>query len=68
MKKASLVKEKGFSSSGSNLWNVANRQQAIQNHIKNHTAHKLVGNVDVACTIDEARQREVTFTSNDPQK
>ena len=59
MKKVSLVKENGFSSSGSNLWNVANRHQATQNHIKNYTAYKLVGNVDVACAIDEARQREV---------
>ena len=58
MKKVSFV-QGGFSSSGSNLWNVANRHQASKKHITNHTAYKLLGNVDVACALDEARQREV---------
>ena len=58
MRKVSFV-QGGFSSSGSNLWNVANRHQASKKHITNHTAYKLLGNVDVACALDEAGQREV---------
>ena len=50
----------GFKSTGRNLTNIAGSHQASKKHMMNHTSYKLLGNIDVACAIDEARQREVT--------
>jgi len=55
----SFVQEKGYSSSGSNFWFLANRHQCSRKHIDNHTAHQLLGNVDIAYALDEARRQEV---------
>ena len=60
MKKVSFVQESGFQSSGNNLSNVALRHQASKMHINNHIAYNVLGNVDIACALDEARQREIT--------
>ena len=49
----------GFKSTGRNLTNIAGSHQASKKHMMNHTSYKLLGNTDVACAIDEARQREV---------
>ena len=38
---------------------MANCHQISKKHITNHTAYKLIGNMDVACALDEARKREV---------
>ena len=60
MKKVSFVRENGFQSSGNNLSNVALRHQASKMHITNHIAYNILGNVDVACALDEAKQREIS--------
>ena len=60
MKKVSFVRESGFQSSSNNLSNVALRHQASKMHINNHIAYNVLGNVDIACALDEARQREIT--------
>ena len=57
---SSFVKESGFQSSGNNLSSVALRHQASKMHITNHIASNVLGNVDVACALDEARQRGIT--------
>ena len=58
--KGSFVQVDGFKSTGRNLTNIAGSHQASKEHMMNHTSYKLLGNTDVACAIDEARQREVT--------
>ena len=58
--KTSFVQRTGYNSAGSNLSNLAGSHQASKKHIMYHTAYKLLGNTDVACALDEARQREVT--------
>eukprot|EP00794_Sanderia_malayensis_P002228 gene2228-2538_t len=68
MKNVSFVQETGFSSSGSNLWNVGKRHEGSKKHIANHTAYKLFGNVDVACALDEARQRAVIRHNHDASR
>ena len=60
MKKVSFVREGRFQSSGNNLSNVALRHQASKMHITNHIAYNILGNVDVASALNEARQREIT--------
>ena len=55
----SFVQDKGYSSSGSNFWFLANRHQCSRKHIDNHTAYQLLGNVDIAYALDEARRQEV---------
>ena len=57
--KVSFVQRRGYTSTGSNLWRLANGHQATKTHIRNHTAYRLLGNTDVACALDEARQRNV---------
>ena len=59
MKGVAFVKPIGFSSSGRNLSSVANSHQKTKHHVTNHTAYCLLGNVDVASALDEARQREI---------
>ena len=59
MKRVSFVQERGFSSVGSNLWSVATRHQASKNHIMSYTSYKLLGNLDVASALDEARKRAI---------
>eukprot|EP00794_Sanderia_malayensis_P001780 gene1781-1984_t len=59
MKTTSFARESGFQSSGGNLWNLAKRHEGTKMHIVNHTAYQLLGNVDVACALDEARHRQV---------
>ena len=54
MRGVSFVKPTGFSSTGRNLSSVAN-----SHHVTNHTAYFLLGNLDVANALDEARQREI---------
>ena len=54
----------GYSSSGSNVWKLANRHQGTMRHIHSHTAYKLLGNVDVSCALDEARRREIEIHNN----
>ena len=49
----------GFASDGRNLSNVANRHQESKSHMTCHASYKLLGNVDVASALDEARQREI---------
>ena len=53
------MKPGGYQSAPSNLSNVADSHQATRTHIANHTAYNLLGNVDVACALDEARKREI---------
>ena len=55
MKKVSFVQETGYSASGST--SVVTWHETGKNH--NFTAYKLLGNVDVASALDEARQREI---------
>ena len=57
MKRVCFVQPTGFASSGANLWSIATRHQSSKNHITYYTDYKLMGNVDVACALDEARQR-----------
>ena len=57
--KACFVQPTGFSSDGRNMSNVANRHQSSKSHMTCHTSYKLLGNVDVASALDEARQREI---------
>ena len=59
MKKVSFVQETGYSASGSNVSSVATRHETGKTHMTNFTAYKLLGNVDVASALDEARQREI---------
>ena len=59
MKTKSFARESGFQSSGDNLWNLAKRHEKTKMHIINHTAYQLLGNVDVACALDEARRRQI---------
>eukprot|EP00794_Sanderia_malayensis_P002083 gene2083-2361_t len=59
MKTTSFARESGFQSSGGNLWNLAKRHKGRKMHIVNHTADQLLGNVDVAFALDEARRRQV---------
>eukprot|EP00794_Sanderia_malayensis_P010108 gene10108-11143_t len=59
MKRVCFVQPAGFTSSGANLWNVASSHQATKNHTANFTDYMLLGNVDVASALDEARQREI---------
>ena len=49
----------GYRSTGRNLSSVANSHQKTKNHVANYTAYRLLGNVDVASALDEARQREI---------
>ena len=53
------MKPGGYQSAPSNLSNVADSHQATRTHIANHTAYNLLGNIDVACALDEARKREI---------
>ena len=53
------MKPGGYQSAPSDLSNVADSHQATRTHIANHTAYNLLGNVDVACALDEARKREI---------
>ena len=53
------MKPTGFTSTGRNLSSVANSHQKTKHHVTNHTAYRLLGNVDVASALDEARQREI---------
>ena len=53
------MKESGFVSAGQNLSNLAKRHEKSKTHTVNYTAYQLLGNVDVACALDEARQRDV---------
>ena len=57
--RASFVQKTGYNSTGSNLWKLASSHQASKKHIVYHTAYKLLGNTDISCALDEARQREV---------
>ena len=41
------------------MWHLAKRHEASKNHISNHTAYLLLGNIDVACALDEAHRRQV---------
>ena len=66
--KGSFVQVNGFKSTGRNLVNVAGSHQSSKKHMMNHTSYKLLGNVDVACAIDEARQREVTRHNNNASR
>ena len=59
MRGVSFVKPTGFSSTGRNLSSVANSHKKTKHHVTNHTAYRLLGNVDVANALDEARQREI---------
>eukprot|EP00795_Rhopilema_esculentum_P016293 gene16293-biopygen5543 len=59
MQGVSFVKESGFVSAGQNLSNLAKRHEKSKMHTVNYTAYQLLGNVDVACALDEARQRDV---------
>ena len=59
MKHVSFLQEAGYSAPGRNITSVANRHEAGKNHITNFTAYKLLGNIDIACALDEARQREI---------
>ena len=55
----SFIQETGYSVSGRNISSVASRHEAGKNHILKFTAYKLLGNVDIACALDEAKQREI---------
>ena len=57
--KACFVQPTGFASDGRNMSNVANRHQESKSHMTCHASYKLLGNVDVASALDEARQREI---------
>ena len=59
MEGVSFVKESGFVSAGQNLSNLAKRHEKSKTHTVNYTAYQLLGNIDVACALDEARQRDV---------
>ena len=59
MKRVCFVQPTGYTSSGGNLWSVSTCHQATKNHTANFTDYKLLGNVDVASALDEARQREI---------
>ena len=59
MRGVSFVKLTGFSSTGRNLSSVANSHKKTKHHVTNHTAHRLLGNVDGANALDEARQQEI---------
>lgn len=61
MKKVCFVQEAGYTSSGSNLWNLAKSHQASKKHINHHTMYKLLGNADIACALDEAHRREIAM-------
>ena len=63
-----FVQEHGLRSHAKNFWVVVNRHQGTQNHMANHTAYKLLGNVDVACALDQARQREVARHNHDASR
>ena len=58
MKNVSFIQETGYSVSGRNISSVASHHEAGKNHILDFTAYKLLGNVDIACALDEAKQRE----------
>ncbi len=68
MKNVSFVQEKGFASSGSNLWNVGKRHEASKKYVTNHTSYKLIGNVYVACALDKARQCAVIRHNHDASR
>ena len=68
MTNVSFVQEHGLRSSGKIFWVVVNRHQGTQNHMANHTAYKLLENVDVACALDQARQREVARHNHDASR
>ena len=53
------MKPGGYQSAPSNLSNVADSHQATRTHIANHAACSLLGNVDVACALDEAMKGEI---------
>ena len=59
MKNVSFIQETGCSVSSRNMPSVASRHEAGKNHILNFTAYKLLGNVNIACALDEAKQREI---------
>ena len=59
MEGVSFVKESGFVSAGQTLSNLAKRHEKSKTHTVNYTAYQLLGNVDVACAVDKARQRDV---------
>ena len=62
------MKPGGYQSAPSNLSNVADSHQATRTHIANHTAYNLLGNVDVACALDEARKREIARHSHNASR
>ena len=68
MKKVSFVQENGFCSTGANLAHIANRHQASKKHVANYTAYKLLGNIDIACALDEQRQRKVARHNRDASR
>ncbi len=68
MKKVSFVSETGYKSSGSNLWLIADRHGASKMHLANYTAYTLLGNVDVAATLDEAKRREIVQQDHNASK
>lgn len=53
------MKPTGFCSTGRNLSSVANSHPKTKNHMTNHTAYRLLGNMDMASALDEAGQREI---------
>ena len=68
MTNVSFVQEHGLRCSGKNFWLVVNHHQGTQNHMANHTAYKLLGIVDVACALDQARQLEVARHNHDASR
>ena len=59
MKNVTFIQDTGYSVSGRNISSVASHHEAGKNHILKCTAYKLLGNVDIACALDEAKQRDI---------
>ena len=59
--KTSFVQRTGYASAGSNITNLSVKHQSSKTHMNNYTYsyYQLLGNTDVACALDEAKQREV---------
>ena len=62
------MRETGFQSKGNNMWIVTDRHQISKAHITNYTAYNLLGNVDVACALDEARRREIAHHNHNANR
>ena len=57
--KVSFVQKSGYNSGRSNLWNLATGHQSSKKHIMYHTAYQLLGNINIACALDEATGKAV---------